>query len=92
MISGVAASVALALAALGAYGVIAFMVTARTREIGVRVALGASRFRMLKGVLGDALKLVAPASASACSCLSSGSAPATPRGKPAAAARRSSTR
>ena len=60
MISGVAASVALALAALGVYGVIAFMVTARTREIGVRVALGASRFRVLKDVLGDALKLVVP--------------------------------
>ena len=60
VISGVAASVALALAALGVYDVIAFMVTARTREIGVRVALGASRFRVLKDVLGDALKLVVP--------------------------------
>jgi predicted permease len=59
-VSGVAASVALALAALGVYGVIAFMVTMRTREIGVRVALGASRFRVLKDVLGDALKLVVP--------------------------------
>ncbi len=59
-ISGVAAGVALALAALGVYGVIAFMVAMRTREIGVRVALGASRLRVLKDVLGDALKLVVP--------------------------------
>ena len=57
---GVAASVALVLAALGVYGVIAFMVATRTREIGIRVALGASRSRVLRDVLGGALTLVVP--------------------------------
>jgi predicted permease len=59
-VGGVLAGVALILAALGVYGVIAFMVATRTREIGVRVALGASRSRVLGDVLGDALKLVVP--------------------------------
>jgi predicted permease len=59
-VGGVAAGVALVLAALGVYGVIAFMVATRTREIGVRVALGASRARVVRQVLGDALKLVIP--------------------------------
>ena len=59
-VSGVAASIALVLATLGVYGVIAFMVATRTREIGVRVALGASRARVLREVLTDALILVVP--------------------------------
>jgi putative ABC transport system permease protein len=59
-VGSVAAGIALVLASLGVYGVIAFMVTTRTREIGVRVALGASRGRVLRDVLVDALKLVVP--------------------------------
>jgi predicted permease len=58
--SGIAATVALVLATLGIYGVIAFMVATRTREIGVRVALGASRRRVVRDVLADALVLVVP--------------------------------
>ncbi|HTV00750.1 MAG TPA: ABC transporter permease [Luteitalea sp.] len=59
-VAGLAAGVALVLTALGVYGVIAFMVATRTREIGVRVALGATRARVLRGVLGQALTLVVP--------------------------------
>jgi predicted permease len=56
----IAAAVALVLAMFGVYGVIAFMVATRTREIGIRVALGASRGRVLRDVLGGALALVLP--------------------------------
>ena len=55
---GLFAVIALMLAAVGVYGVISYSVAGRTREIGVRVALGAERSEITKLILGEGARPV----------------------------------
>jgi len=59
VVSGAFAACALLLATLGLYGLLAFTVAERTKEIGIRLALGAQASRVLRMVMSQGLELVA---------------------------------
>ncbi len=59
LVFGLFAAVALAIAVVGVAGVLAFSVSARTREFGVRLALGCQPRRLLRGVLAEGAVMAA---------------------------------
>jgi predicted permease len=67
-LSGSFGTLALLLSLVGLYGVMSFVVTQRTREIGIRMALGSTRIETLWLILRDALLMVAAGIAIALPC------------------------
>ena len=58
LLVGFFAATGIVMALIGLYGVISFLVTARTQEIGVRLALGANKADILRLVMGQSLRLI----------------------------------
>jgi len=58
VLSGIFAVIALTLAIIGLYGVVSYTVECRTQEIGIRMALGAQRQRILAMILASSISLV----------------------------------
>jgi putative ABC transport system permease protein len=55
---GLFAAIALALATIGIYGLLQYSATRQTRDIGIRMALGARRADILRAVLGQGFRLI----------------------------------
>jgi ABC-type antimicrobial peptide transport system permease subunit len=69
ILSGAFSVLALVLSLIGLYGVMSFVVAKRTREIGIRLALGATRSSTAWLVLRDALVMIAAGTAIALPCV-----------------------
>ena len=60
VLAGMFAGLALPLGTIGLYGLVAYSVSQRTQEIGIRMALGAQRISVLKMILAQGVRLIVP--------------------------------